>query len=189
MDRAGGYVDGNRQAGHGGDKLADAVTRLGFSYFDRRRDILALHVEGRGRRTLYPPKAGSRHVTKQIHDALAAVLIDFEIIPRAVLIPRFGAALVFIPSHAVAVIFRALALVGQQIIGRGDFLEPVGCPLIAGIDIGVQLFGQAAIGALDGIEIRVSFDPEQVVGVHVPSFVCLLSPVNRSINFNLSREF
>ena len=81
--------------------------------------------------------------------------------------------------------FGALAVVGQHVVGGGDFLEPVGRFLIPGIDVGMQLLCQPTIGAFDRIQIRATVDAEKVIGVHGVSFVRLTPPVNRQINFIL----
>src|SRR5258707_11349015 len=48
-----------------------------------------------------------------------------------------------------AVKARALFRVAQQIIGGRNFLELIFCRLVAGVQIGVQLLRQAAIGLLN----------------------------------------
>ena len=44
----------------------------------------------------------------------------------------------------------ALVLVGQQVVGRADFAETGSGVGLAGVDVGVVLFRQLAIGGADG---------------------------------------
>ena len=48
-----------------------------------------------------------------------------------------------------AVIARALVLVGQDIVGGADLLEPVRRLGLAGIDVGVVALGELAVGGTD----------------------------------------
>ncbi len=59
----------------------------------------------------------------------------------------------------------ALVLVGQQVVGRADFAE-AGCGVgLAGVDVGVMLFRQLAIGGADGGLIGGALNSEGFVRV------------------------
>ena len=65
---------------------------------------------------------------------------------------------------ATPVVRRPLLRVGEHLVGAGDVLEPL-LRLGIGIDVGVQLPGEAPVGLLDGVGVRVAGDTEEVVQV------------------------
>src|SRR5690606_11374291 len=65
---------------------------------------------------------------------------------------------------AAAVVGSPLLRVGEDVVGGGALLEPL-LALGVGVDVGVQLAGQLAVGLLDGVGVRVAGVTEQLVGV------------------------
>ena len=72
---------------------------------------------------------------------------------------------------AAAVVRRPLLRVAEDLVGPADLLEPL-LGLRVGVDVGVQLPRQAAVGLLDRLGVRVAGHAEEVVGVlaHEQSF-------------------
>ena len=66
----------------------------------------------------------------------------------------------------------ALVLVAQEVIGGGDGLEPVLGLLVAGVEIGMQLLGELAVGLPDLVQAGVALDAQCLV--RVGSHVCSL---------------
>ena len=66
--------------------------------------------------------------------------------------PRGGggaiAALVALLVDLAAIVAGALVLVGQDVVGAGQPLEALLGPLVARIDVGMQLLGELAVGGL-----------------------------------------
>src|SRR5882724_9157608 len=64
-----------------------------------------------------------------------------------------------------AVVARPLLGIGQDVVGGVDRLEARGGILLAGIEVGVMLLGELAIGAPDLLLARLALDAEDGIRV------------------------
>ena len=74
---------------------------------------------------------------------------------------RFGAQRV----DFAAIKFFALGLIRQYVVGYGEFLEALLRLFVSGVEIGMQLFRQAAVSLLDVIRGGGARDPQNVIWV------------------------
>ncbi len=65
---------------------------------------------------------------------------------------------------AAPVVRAALVRVGEHVVGGADLLETV-LGVLVGVDVGVQLAGEAAVGPLDVVRARLAGDAEDFVQV------------------------
>ena len=65
---------------------------------------------------------------------------------------------------AAEVVHPALLGVGEHLVGAGDLLELL-LRRRVGVDVGVQLAGEPAVGLLDHVTVGVARDPEGLVQV------------------------
>ena len=146
-------------------KIEDATGSLiGFfeGYFDWMFDVLAASRSG-------PPAVGagsasSEEVTKHASQIIA---VKMESLPTTLVetpktspLPSLLGKLVgVLPLIAVLVVFLPIFLIGEDLVSLIYFLEFGFRGLVAGINVGMVLSGQASISPLYILFAGVPFDP------------------------------
>ena len=64
-----------------------------------------------------------------------------------------------------AIVTRAFRRIGEDVVGAADLLEACLGGLVAGVEIGMVLLGEAAIGALDVPRARGLGDAHHLIGI------------------------
>ena len=80
--------------------------------------------------------------------------------------PLIGSPLLAVGIDFAAVVLLTLGGVADDLVGRGNLLEPLlrGSP-IGRIEVGVQLLGKLAVGTTDIVIRRVPLNAQHLVGV------------------------
>ena len=128
----------------------DAERRLGEADLEPDQRVLATALArsraAAGRRTGAAAEEGVHDVGEREAGALAEATA--------------GAA----ERVAAAVVRRPLLRVGEHLVGEGDLLEPL-LGVRVRVDVRVVLPGEAPVGLLDGVGVRVAGDAEELVQV------------------------
>ena len=133
--------------------------------------ILPAHGEAPPSGAAAHPSPLAEQIAEQIAEGADVLVARSRTIARALLTAGIFAIIALLRRllagcvDLAAVVAPALLLVLEDVVGRGDVLEPLLSRLVAGIEVGMKLLGKLAIGlgdvrglrglrdAKDGIEI------------------------------------
>src|SRR5581483_7984306 len=129
-----------------GDGLGDAVCCLGEIQFNFD---LAIAAALRSMTAAPPAEQVPEQIAKQVEDGLGvAEMRDVQAVQ---------------PGVPVAIVALPFVRIAQHFVGFGRFLELQFRLPVADIAVGVELHGQAAIGTLDLLAVRLAADAEDLV--------------------------